>query len=270
MIIAPDTYIPDLVEAGIVPGWMWRDIEPHGMYEAENILNEYDWDLLQLGRSQWGWDIGDGYNEYQLKELARVRAIISEGIKAYEANPKLKQEAKEKRELAKRKEALIKEYINKLRNNFDLDEIGKVVDYILTNGEPPYFTLLYGYLHSNTRTDRQKIRILMAGVMDGKQHTPKETFEMLQTGNLPDGITITEPFPVRTLQRWSKKSFTPVGQLAEYLEAISSKVAEEQARSNYAPMELVKMMLDKEDSNLICTDSALSSIVNTLKYFNRL
>ena len=49
------------------------------MYEAENILCEWDWD--------WNWDLGDGYSKQQLEALAEVRKTIREGIKAYESNP---------------------------------------------------------------------------------------------------------------------------------------------------------------------------------------
>lgn len=60
--IPADTPVRKLVEQGIVPLWMWRDIEPHGMDEAEHILCDFDW--------EWGWDIGDGYDSCQLDELA--------------------------------------------------------------------------------------------------------------------------------------------------------------------------------------------------------
>lgn len=76
--ISPSTPIEELVRAGIVPEWMWRNIKPHGMYEAENILNECD--------LEWCWDIGDGYNQKQLAILAEVRKTILEGIEAYETS----------------------------------------------------------------------------------------------------------------------------------------------------------------------------------------
>lgn len=50
LVIREDTRIEELVEKGIVPEWMWRDIRPHGMDEAWHILNEWDW--------EHGWDIG--------------------------------------------------------------------------------------------------------------------------------------------------------------------------------------------------------------------
>ncbi len=70
--IKPSTPIENLRKAGIVPDWMAEECEEHGMYEAENILNEYDWED--------GWDLGDGYNKQQLAILAKVREIISNAI----------------------------------------------------------------------------------------------------------------------------------------------------------------------------------------------
>lgn len=46
--IEPSTPIEDLRKAGIVPDWMAEECEEHGMYEAENILCEWDW--------EGGWD----------------------------------------------------------------------------------------------------------------------------------------------------------------------------------------------------------------------
>lgn len=257
--ISPSTPIEELVEAGIVPEWMWQDIEPHGMSEAENILCEWDW--------EWGWDIGDGYNEYQRNELAHVRAIISEGIKAYDANPKLKQEATEKKGLVMRREALRNEYHAKLRNNFQPDKIEMVVEYILKNGEPPYFSLIYGYIHSDIRTDRQKIRLLMAGALDGKPRTPKEVFEMLKSCNLPEGISISEQFPLRSLQRWSKKPFKPVGQLSEYLNAISQKLSIAKSDSHTSLNQAIKSMVDIELSDSSLGGMNLEALLYCLKYF---
>lgn len=43
-IIRPTTPVKTLVEWGIVSQRMWKNVEPHAMYEAENLLNEYDWE----------------------------------------------------------------------------------------------------------------------------------------------------------------------------------------------------------------------------------
>ena len=74
MVIKENTPIIKLVKAGIVPEWMFLDCKQHGMYEAENILCEFDW--------EWDWDLGDGYTAAQLKTLADVRNIIKAGIEA--------------------------------------------------------------------------------------------------------------------------------------------------------------------------------------------
>lgn len=70
--IEPSTPIEELCKAGIVPVWMAEECDLHGMYEAENILNEYDWED--------GWDLGDGYDEEQRKILEKVRTIIRDAI----------------------------------------------------------------------------------------------------------------------------------------------------------------------------------------------
>ena len=70
--IKPSTPIEDLRKAGIVPDWMAEECEEHGMYEAENILCEWDWED--------GWDLGDGYDNDQLEVLAKIRNIIKNAI----------------------------------------------------------------------------------------------------------------------------------------------------------------------------------------------
>lgn len=70
--IEPSTPIEVLRKAGIVPDWMARDCERHGMYEAENILCEWNWED--------GWDLGDGYNKEQLEILTKVRDIIHDAL----------------------------------------------------------------------------------------------------------------------------------------------------------------------------------------------
>ena len=72
IIIKPNTPIETLRNVGIVPDWMAKDCEQHGMYEAENILCEWDWED--------GWDLGDGYDKTQLEILAKVRNIIRNAL----------------------------------------------------------------------------------------------------------------------------------------------------------------------------------------------
>lgn len=70
--IEPSTPIEDLRKAGIVPDWMAEECDMHGMYEAENILCEWDW--------EYGWDLGDGYDKEQRELLANIRNLISTAI----------------------------------------------------------------------------------------------------------------------------------------------------------------------------------------------
>ncbi len=66
------TTIYQLMQAGIVPDWMYRDCDIHGMDTAEDFICEWDWD--------WNWDLGKGYNNKQLDILAKARKIVKEGI----------------------------------------------------------------------------------------------------------------------------------------------------------------------------------------------
>lgn len=70
--IEASTPIEDLRKTGIVPDWIAEECERHGMYEAENILNEHDWED--------GWDLGDGYDKEQREILASIRKLISNAI----------------------------------------------------------------------------------------------------------------------------------------------------------------------------------------------
>lgn len=70
--ITAETPIRDLYKAGIVPEWMYRECDLHGMYEAENILCEWDWED--------GWDLGDGYNKEQREILANIRTLIHNAL----------------------------------------------------------------------------------------------------------------------------------------------------------------------------------------------
>lgn len=71
------------------------------MYEAENLLNEYDW--------EWDWDIGQGYNDAENAELQRVREIVSQGIKAYYADTELVRKDIEAEQLADERQQRIYE-----------------------------------------------------------------------------------------------------------------------------------------------------------------
>lgn len=258
MKIAPDTYIPDLVKAGVVPLWMWEDIEPHGMSEAENILCEWDW--------EYGWDIGDGYDSFQISELARVRKIISDGIWAFEADPRVIQDRKEKREIAERKEKLFKKYRTLLYGYFEHDDIRKIINFEIKFGRPPYISLLTKYLFSDKRTDRQKIRLLQAGVLTGTKYTPKQVFEMNQSGEYPIDLYISEKFNLRRIQRWKSKSFNTSGQLGEYISAIAKMHPEPFDQTDLE--NVISKMIEEERAELGWPFPQLSSLVNAFTYLH--
>lgn len=258
MKIAPDTYIPDLVKAGVVPLWMWEDIEPHGMSEAENILCEWDW--------EWGWDIGDGYDSFQTSELARVRRIISDGIKAFEADPQAKQDRKDQREIADRKEKLFKKYRTLLYGYFEHDDIRKIINFEIKSGRPPYISMLTKYLFSDKRTDRQKIRLLQAGVLTGTKYTPRQVFDMIQSGVFPIDIKICEKYPLRSIQRWKSKPFNTYGQLGEYISAIVKRLPDPFGQTDLE--NVISKMMDEEHLVLGWSFPPVSSFVNAFTYLH--
>lgn len=44
MIIREETSIWELVKQGIMPEWMAKECDSHGMITAEYVLCEYDWE----------------------------------------------------------------------------------------------------------------------------------------------------------------------------------------------------------------------------------
>lgn len=52
--LKPSTPIEPLRKAGLLPDWMAGEYEEHCMFEAENILCEWDWED--------GFDLGNGYD----------------------------------------------------------------------------------------------------------------------------------------------------------------------------------------------------------------
>lgn len=204
--ISPSTPIEELVEAGIVPEWMWRDIEPHGMSEAENILNEYDW--------EWGWDIGDGYNKKQLEVLADVRNTISEGIKAYESNLELKKIEKDKRDAQRLKEQKLRDYCEKYRGYVFQNWIPWLVEYEYKYGELPcLFLLCMKYIwYNNSLTDRQKAKLALAGIDRDEPMTIEEAMEAFPQ------------FSKASLKRMSKQPWNPRGRDAEYITQLHTQL----------------------------------------------
>lgn len=258
--IAPDTPISQLVAAGIVPEWMWRDIDPHGMYEAENILCEWDW--------EWGWDIGFGYTKAQLEVLAEVRKTISDGIEAFESNPQLKQRAKEEKELLRLKDTLRREYRTKLYDYFSHEEIDRIIEYKLRNGNLPFLTLIDRYIHDPRRTDRQKLRLLMAGAYTGTAYTPKELFQMHQTGTYPIEMSVTDAFPLRSMQSWRRKPMSTYGQLGEYLDGLKETLATSADQDSASLESRIAAIQEKENSELSMEVPTPAASICILRYFH--
>lgn len=67
------TIIYQLMQAGIVPDWMFRDCDTHGMDTVEDFLCEWDW--------YWNWDLGKGYSNKRLDILARARQVVSSSFR---------------------------------------------------------------------------------------------------------------------------------------------------------------------------------------------
>lgn len=156
--IRPDTSIRSLCSMGIVPDWMYRDCDIHGMDEAENILCEWDWD--------WNWDLGDGYNKQQLEILANVRKIISEGINAFENDPEAQRQYREE----KKKDRFIYERTSEYNRTFykiaDKKQIRWMLEYEYDNGHLPCFFIVVCRLlwHTEDHTDRLKAALLATGI----------------------------------------------------------------------------------------------------------
>lgn len=154
--IRPDESIWSLVEKGILPEWIARDAEPHGMDEAEYILNEYDW--------EWGWDLGDGYTSEQLRILDEARKRIETGINNYYSNKDLIAKDRAERALWETKRKKREEYIRKFAGQY-VDRYGFdwIMDYENEHGELPYLHFVCYKSFLPSRTDIQKAQLLSIG-----------------------------------------------------------------------------------------------------------
>lgn len=204
--ISPSTSIEELVEAGIVPEWMWRDIEPHGMSEAENILCEFDW--------EWGWDIGDGYNKKQLEILAEVRKTISEGIKVFKSNAELRKIEKDKRDAQGLKEQKLKDYCEKYRGYVFQHCIPWLVEYEDKYGVLPYFFLLcMKYIwYPGNQTDRMKAKLAVAGIDRDEPMSIEEAMEAFPQ------------FSKASLKRMAKQPWNTTGRAKEYISMLHTQL----------------------------------------------
>lgn len=206
------------MQAGIVPDWMYKDCDIHGMDTAEDFLCEWDWD--------WNWDLGKGYSKKRLDILANARKIVKEGIEEFQRNPELQKMEKERVDKIKRKEALSQEFQKKFCPPFYVAEIPKIVNYVLENDEEPFFSIFYCWFVRHRHSDRNKIRFVMAGIYDGIERTPKEIVEMSQSGELKEKFGIETEFNLRQLQRLAKTPYEIKGKLDYLIPSIRTKLQE--------------------------------------------
>ena len=136
MVITEETSIWELVKAGVMPEWMARECDIHGMDRAEYVLNEYDWEW------EWDWDLGMYYNEEQTGILKQVRKTIREGIEAFRSNPELVRQHKERKALEKRRYKLIEQYRKDLLGYVEPEDVRWIADYAINHDTLPYLYIL--------------------------------------------------------------------------------------------------------------------------------
>ncbi len=214
--ICNSTTIYQLMKAGIVPDWMYRDCDVHGMDTAEDFLCEWDWD--------WNWDLGKYYNQKQLDHLAKARQIVKKGIEEFDRNPRLQKMEKERIDKIKKKKELTEAYKKKFCPPFYVAEIPKIVNYVLEHDEEPIFSIFYCWFVRYRHVDRNKARFVMAGIHDGISRTPKEMEEMTKTGELKEKFGIETEFTLKQLQRLAKTPYEIKGKLDYLIPSIKSKL----------------------------------------------
>lgn len=204
MIITEDTSIWELVKAGIMPDWMARECDRHGMDMAGYVLNEYDW--------EWGWDLGMYYNEEQSEILKQVRKTIREGIEAFHSDPELVRQYVERKALEKKRYNLQELYRKELYGYVEPEDLDWITDYAMAKEELPYLYILTNKLiHGfDNLSDRQKARLLQIGLPSGTPRSADEVREMFP--DLPKSI-----FSWRS----RKIPWEPVGKLKQYMAGVS-------------------------------------------------
>lgn len=210
------------MQAGIVPEWMYRDCDIHGMDTAEDFLCEWDWD--------WSWDLGYGYTDSQLAILKEARETVRLGIEEFERNPELQKIEQDRVDRIKKKKELSETLKKKLCPPFYVAEIPDIVKYVLQHDEEPLFSIFYCWFVRYRHSDRNKVRFIMAGIFDGISRTPKEMAEMTKTGELKEKFGIETEFTLKQLQRLAKTPYEIKGKFDYLIPAIMSKL--EQYRQN--------------------------------------
>lgn len=206
------------MQAGIVPDWMYKDCDIHGMDTAEDFLCEWDWD--------WNWDLGKGYSKKRLDILANARKIVKEGIEEFHRNPEFQKMEKERVDKIKKKEELQEIFQKKFCPPFYIAEIPNIVNYVWENDEEPIFSIFYCWFVRHRHSDRNKIRFMMAGIYDGIERTPNEIVEMTQSGELKEKFGIETEFNLRQLQRLAKTPYEIKGKLDYLIPSLRTKLQE--------------------------------------------
>ena len=214
--ICNHTTIYQLMQAGIVPDWMYEDCDQHGMDTAEDFLCEWDWD--------WNWDLGKGYSQKRLDILAKARQTVKEGIEEFERTPELQKLERDRLDSIKKKKELSEILKKKLCPPFYVAEIPNIVSYVIAHDEEPVFSIFYCWFVRYRHCERNKVRFIMAGIFDGIPRSPREMEKMIQSGELKEKFGIETEFSLRQLQRLAKTPYEIKGKLDYLIPAIKSKL----------------------------------------------
>ena len=214
--ICYETPIYDLMQAGIVPEWMYFECDLHGMYTAEDFLCEWDW--------EWGWDLGHGYTKAQMKILKKARKTVSDGINEYLHNPELLQLEQDRLAEDRRKKQIREDLATKLRPPFYTYEIPAIAKYTIDNNEEPYFNIFYTWLTRYKHGTRALVQMTMAGIFDGKPHSPQEIMEMSKDGSLEKEYAVTHTRSLPTLRKYTKEPCEIKGKLSYLLPSLRHKL----------------------------------------------
>lgn len=240
--ISEYTRIHELMEAGIVPEWMYRECSFHGMDTAEDFLCEWDW--------EWGWDLGYGYTDSQLAILKEARQIVRQGIEEFHRNPELQKMEQDRVDKIKKKKELSETLKKKLCPPFYVAEIPEIVKYVLQHDEESVFSIFYCWFVRYRHTDRNKVRFVMAGIYDGIFRTPKEMVAMTGTGELKEKFGIETEFTLKQLQRLAKTPYEIKGKFDYLLPAIISKLEHYRQNNQAADTESPVASIISEQSPL--------------------
>ncbi|MDE7351274.1 MAG: hypothetical protein K2N25_09415 [Muribaculaceae bacterium] len=238
--ICNSTTIYQLMQAGIVPEWMYRDCDIHGMDTAEDFLCEWDWD--------WSWDLGYGYTDSQLAILKEARETVRLGIEEFERNPELQIIEQDRVDRIKKKRELSETLKKKLCPPLYVAEIPDIVKYVLQHNEEPVFSIFYCWFVRYGHSDRNKVRFIMAGIFDGISRTPGEIAEMTKTGELKEKFGIETEFTLKQLQRLAKTPYEIKGKFDYLIPAVMSKLEQYQQNEQESDATMQVFSIPSESS----------------------